>query len=61
MRRLYRKILFDGERIVGFLLTGDITRAGIFTNLLKNRIPIGKLKDEAINTTASLSGKRIMC
>lgn len=48
----YRKILFGGERIVGFLLTGDISRAGIFTNLLKNRIPIGgKLKDEAINKT----------
>ncbi len=44
----YRKILFDGERIVGALFIGDIREAGLFANLIKNRVTIEKDKARSV-------------
>lgn len=44
----YRKLVFGGDFLVGVLFIGDVTNAGIYTNLIKNRIPLGSMKDEAI-------------
>ena len=44
----YRKVLFDGERLVGFLLRGGTNRAGILTHLIKNQRQAGKLKTKVI-------------
>ncbi len=44
----YRKILFDGERIVGALFIGDIREAGIFANLIRNRVTIEKDKARSV-------------
>ncbi len=44
----YRKIVYDGERIIGALFIGDIREAGIFANLIKNRVIIEKDKARSI-------------
>ncbi len=49
----YRKLIFKGEILVGVVFVGDIANAGIYTSLIKNGIPIGGLKDEAINGNLS--------
>lgn len=45
----YRKLVFKGDILIGVIFIGDISNAGIYTNLIRNSIPIGSLKDEAIN------------
>ncbi|KIX13482.1 NAD(P)/FAD-dependent oxidoreductase [Dethiosulfatarculus sandiegensis] len=40
----YKKIVFKDDRLVGFIMTGDIERAGIMTGLIKGRVKIGGLK-----------------
>jgi NAD(P)H-nitrite reductase large subunit len=44
----YRKLVFKGDSLAGMVFIGDVTNAGIYTNLIKNRIPLGSLKEEAI-------------
>ncbi len=43
----YCKLIFKGDRLVGAVFVGDVTNAGIYTNLVKNSIPLGSLKAEA--------------
>jgi len=45
----YRKLVFRDDILAGFVFLGDITGAGIYTNLVRNRIAIGDLKSEAIS------------
>ena len=49
----YRKLVFKGDVLVGVLFIGEVSNAGIYTNLIRNRIPIGSLKEEAIHGTLS--------
>jgi NAD(P)H-nitrite reductase large subunit len=44
----YRKLIFDQDRLVGMIFLGDISRAGICTNFIRNCIPLGTRKDELI-------------
>lgn len=44
----YRKLVFKGDVLVGFVFLGDIRGAGIYTGLVRNGIAIGELKTEAI-------------
>ena len=37
---LYRKLVFSGGRLTGFLLVGDIHCAGVLTSLVKNGTPV---------------------
>ena len=37
---IYRKLVFSGNRLSGFLLAGDIRGAGVLTSLIKNRAEI---------------------
>jgi NAD(P)H-nitrite reductase large subunit len=39
---VYRKLIFSGERLTGFLLAGDIRCAGILTSLVKNETPVSE-------------------
>lgn len=48
---VYRKFVLKDELLAGALLIGDIKNAGIYTNLIKNRIPIGRLKERFIEGT----------
>ncbi|MBI5101244.1 MAG: NAD(P)/FAD-dependent oxidoreductase [Nitrospirae bacterium] len=44
----YRKFVFRGDTLVGTVLVGDVANAGVYTNVIKNRVPLGRLKAEAM-------------
>ena len=44
----YRKLIFDQDRLVGMIFLGDVSRAGVYTNLIRNRIPLGDRRDTVI-------------
>ncbi len=44
----YRRLVFNGEVLAGAVFIGDVTAAGLYVNLIKNRIPLGPLKDRAV-------------
>lgn len=41
-----RRFVFRDDVLVGYYLMGDIARAGILTNLLKNRVHLGQAKKD---------------
>ncbi len=43
----YRRLVFRGDMLYGVLFIGDVRNAGIYVNLLKNRIPLGALMEKA--------------
>ncbi|HSQ77263.1 MAG TPA: FAD-dependent oxidoreductase [Nitrospirota bacterium] len=48
----YWKLVLDGEYLVGAVSVGDLRNAGIYTNLIKNRIPISRAKEKIIKKKA---------
>lgn len=42
----YKKIVLQGDRIVGAIFVGDIDRAGIITGLIRGRVNVASFKDE---------------
>ena len=44
----YKKLVFRGSILAGAVFINNVENAGIYTNLIRNRIPIGPLKEEAI-------------
>lgn len=40
----YRKLVFEGERLVGFLAVGEVDRAGFLVGLIKSQVPLGDRK-----------------
>ncbi len=42
----YSKFVFKDERLVGTVFVRDIKNAGIYTNLIRNRIPVARLQDK---------------
>ncbi|MEN6439665.1 MAG: FAD-dependent oxidoreductase [Syntrophobacter sp.] len=52
-RGAYRKLVFssDGTRLVGVLLVGDISRAGMYRFLIKEGKPVAKIKSHIIDHT----------
>lgn len=51
--KTYRKLVFskDGERLVGALFIGDISHAGLYRYLIRERMPVAKIKHFIINHT----------
>jgi NAD(P)H-nitrite reductase large subunit len=49
----YRKLVFspDGARLVGVLLVGDISRAGLYRFVIRERMDVGGIKSHIINHT----------
>ena len=49
----YRKVVFspDGERLVGALFIGDITGAGMYRYLIRENMPINKIKSHIMDQT----------
>ncbi|MCI5225045.1 MAG: hypothetical protein D3924_20855, partial [Candidatus Electrothrix sp. AR4] len=44
----YRKLIFDEDRLIGMIFLGNVHRAGIYTNLIRNRIPLGDRRNTLI-------------
>ena len=49
----YRKMVFspDGTHLIGVLLVGDISRAGLYRAVIKERKPVSAIKSHIINHT----------
>ncbi len=52
-RGAYRKLVFspDGNLLVGVLLVGDISRAGLYRFVIKERKPVAGIKSHIIDHT----------
>jgi NAD(P)H-nitrite reductase large subunit len=52
-RNAYRKLVFspDGGRLVGVLLVGDIAKAGLYRFVIKEKMPVAKIKSHIIAHT----------
>lgn len=48
-RRRYHKLVFQGNRLVGFSLVGDTSRAGMLTNLILGEVPLDDRKQRLID------------
>ncbi|MCI5168553.1 MAG: hypothetical protein D3903_21275, partial [Candidatus Electrothrix sp. GM3_4] len=44
----YRKLIFDQDCLVGMIFLGDVSRAGVYTNLIRNRIPLGDRREALV-------------
>ncbi len=47
-RNNYRKLVFAGDRLVGFTMVGDTRRAGTLTSLILGQVPLGDRKKRLI-------------
>lgn len=47
----HRKVVFspDGDRLVGVLFIGDITKAGMYRYVIRENMPIGQMKSMIVN------------
>lgn len=43
---IYRRLVFKGNTLAGYIMVGDTSRAGILTSLVRERIPLGHIKDD---------------
>ncbi|UCG11907.1 MAG: NAD(P)/FAD-dependent oxidoreductase, partial [Deltaproteobacteria bacterium] len=52
-RNTYRKLVFseDGEKLVGALFIGDISHAGLYRYVIRERMTVDKIKHFLINHT----------
>ncbi len=48
----YWKLVIDGDHLVGAVFVGDLRNAGIYTNLIKNRISISGAREKIEKRTA---------
>jgi NAD(P)H-nitrite reductase large subunit len=49
----YWKLVFDRDFLVGAVFVGDLQKAGIYTSLIRNRIPISKVKNKVMKRAAA--------
>lgn len=46
----YKRLVFEGNRLVGFVLINSSTNAGIYTNLISNKIDLDALEGDIMET-----------
>jgi NAD(P)H-nitrite reductase large subunit len=44
----YRKLLFADDHLVGLLFLGNVNRAGVYVNMIRNRMPLQARRDEVV-------------
>jgi NAD(P)H-nitrite reductase large subunit len=44
----YRKLIFEQDRLVGMIFLGNTERAGVYANLIRNRVPLGGKRDAVV-------------
>lgn len=50
-----KRLYFDGNRLVGFVLLGEVKNAGIYTNFIRNRLPVDNSVMESMIKNPNLS------
>lgn len=51
---VYKLLYVEDDRLVGFIILGDIDRAGIYTSLVRERTPLSTIDFELIRETPQL-------
>ena len=49
-----KKLFAKGGRLTGFILVGDVARAGIYTSLIRNQTPLDSIEFEKVKCNPSL-------
>jgi len=52
--RTYRRLVIQDDRLVGAILVNNINRAGIYTGLIRNKIPIGDARKALMDEMLTL-------
>lgn len=52
---VYKKIVLRDDKVVGAIFIGKIDRAGIFTNMIKEKIDVGTFKNSLLNDDFGLA------
>ena len=50
----YKKLFYKDNRLMGYIMIGDIKRAGIYTALIKNQTPLDSIDFELIKQKPQL-------
>jgi NAD(P)H-nitrite reductase large subunit len=50
-----RRLFINDNRLIGFIMLGEIDRAGIYTAMVRNRVPIDNVDIEAMKSGAQLA------
>lgn len=48
-KKIYRKLVIRGEKLIGAALLGEIDRAGILNNIIRCNLDISTIKEELLN------------
>ncbi|MCX5641771.1 MAG: FAD-dependent oxidoreductase, partial [Candidatus Omnitrophica bacterium] len=48
-KKVYRKILFKNNLVIGYVFINKIERSGIYTGLIKEKIEVGSFKDKLLD------------
>lgn len=51
----FRKLVYQGEVLVGALLVGDLEGAGVYTGLIRKKVPLGELPENLITPRTGLA------
>lgn len=47
---VYKRLVFEGDRLVGFVLINSSENAGIYTNLISNKVDLSTLEGDIMET-----------
>lgn len=47
-KNLYKKLVLRDDIVVGMILVGDISQAGVIAALMRKKIPVGKYRDDIL-------------
>lgn len=53
-RSSYRRLVFEDDYLVGALMVRDIDRAGLYTGLIRDKVPVGEFKRHIVEGDLSL-------
>ena len=53
---VYKKLLVEGDYLVGAILVGNIDKSEIFSRLIKDKINIGRIKDRLLSDNLDYQG-----
>ena len=47
---VYKRLVFEGNKLVGFVLINSSENAGIYTNLISNKVDLNSLEGDIMDT-----------
>jgi NAD(P)H-nitrite reductase large subunit len=51
----YKKLFYRDDKLIGYILIGDVSRAGIYTSLIRNQIPLSSVDFELLKVSPQLA------